>query len=78
MILFLLKNESWALITIIAAIISQILIFSVWQGAKLGTIANILALAVEISSCASQNIEATFKNDVLMHLQRPITEMPTA
>ncbi len=78
MILFLLKNESWALITIIAAIISQILIFSVWHDAKFGTIANVLALAVAISGWASLNIEATFKNDVLMHLQRPITEMPTA
>lgn len=70
MILFLLDNKHWASITIIAAIISQILIFSVWQDAKFGTIANVLVLAVAISGSASLNFESKFKNDVLTHLQR--------
>ena len=70
MILFLMDNQNWASLTIIAAIISQILIFSVWQDAKFGTIANVLALAVAISSWASLNFESKFKNDVLTHLQR--------
>ncbi len=70
MILFLMDNSNWVSLTIIAAIISQILIISVWQDAKFGTIANVLALAVAISGWASLNFEAKFKNDVLTHLQR--------
>ena len=73
MILFLMNNENWAWITIIAAIISQILIFSVWQDAKFGTIANILALAIAISGWASLNFESHFKKDVWTHLQQTNT-----
>jgi len=33
-VLFLLKNDSWLIIVIVAVIISQILIFKVWKDSK--------------------------------------------
>ncbi len=43
-ILFLRENDKWWIVGIIAAILSQALIFTVWQDAKFGTIANIIIL----------------------------------
>jgi hypothetical protein len=73
MVLFLLKNENWISITLIAALLSQILIFTVWQDAKFGTIANVIALVIAIGSWGNLNFEAQFKNDVLLHLQQTDT-----
>jgi hypothetical protein len=42
--LFLLKKDIWIVVTVIAAIISQILISIAWKDAKSRTIANILIL----------------------------------
>jgi hypothetical protein len=47
-VLFLLKRESWPMMIIITAIVSQILIITVWKDAKFGTIANIIALLIAI------------------------------
>jgi hypothetical protein len=47
-VLFLMKKESWPMMIIITAIVSQILIITVWKDAKFGTIANIIALLVAI------------------------------
>ncbi len=66
--LFLLKKESWPYIAIVAAIISQILIITVWKDAKFGTISNIIILFVAISSLASYRFERTFKEDVKRHI----------
>jgi hypothetical protein len=52
-ILFLMKEESWPMIMIIAAILSQILIIAVWKDAKFGTVANVLALLIAIPSYAN-------------------------
>jgi hypothetical protein len=52
-ILFLLKKESWPMIAIAAAIISQVLIITVWKDAKFGTLANIIALLVAVPSFAN-------------------------
>jgi hypothetical protein len=52
-ILFLLKKESWPIIVIAAAIISQILIITVWKDAKFGTAANLLALLIAVPSFAN-------------------------
>ena len=43
-LLFLLKKESWPYIAIIAAVVSQILIITVWKDAKFGTIVNIIII----------------------------------
>ncbi len=67
-ILFLLKKESWPYIAIVAVIISQILIITVWKDAKFGTVLNIIILFVAISSLASYRFEMAFKADVKRHI----------
>jgi hypothetical protein len=52
-VLFFLKKESWPMMMIITAIVSQILIISNWKDAKFGTIANIIALLVAIPCFAN-------------------------
>ena len=49
-ILFLLEKESWLYIAVIATVISQILIITVWKDAKFGTIANVIILLVAIAA----------------------------
>ncbi len=67
-VLFLLKKESWPYIAVVAAIVSQILIISVWNDAKFGTILNIIALFVAIASWATYHFEMGFKADVKRHI----------
>jgi hypothetical protein len=69
-VLYFAKNNSWAIIAIIAAIISQILIITVWKDAKFGSIANIIILCVAISSWASSRFEMQFNADVKNHLAK--------
>ena len=63
-ILLLFKNDGWLIPGVVAIIISQILIFSVWQDAKFGTIANIVILVVVILSLGSIRFENSYKNYV--------------
>lgn len=63
-VLFLLKKDGWSLLGIVAAIISQALIFTVWQDAKFGTIPNLIIIAVAILSLGITNFENTFRQDV--------------
>ena len=69
-LLFLLKKESWPYIAIIAAVISQILIITVWKDAKFGTILNIIILFVAIASYATYHFEMKFEADVNRHLAK--------
>jgi hypothetical protein len=67
-VLFLLKKESWPHIAIVAAVISQILIITVWKDAKFGNILNIVILFVAIASWATYHFERSFKADVKRHI----------
>ena len=67
-LLFLLKKESWPYIAIVAAVISQILIITVWKDAKFGTILNVIVLFVAIASYATYHFEMGFKADVKRHI----------
>jgi len=69
-ILFFLKKEEWWIIGIIAVIISQILIFSTWNDAKFGTIANIIILVAIILNYGSYRFEKSYQKDVKENLQR--------
>ena len=69
-LLFLLKKESWSYIAIIAAVISQILIITVWKDAKFGTILNIIILFFAIASYSTYHFEMEFKADVKRHLAK--------
>jgi len=68
-VLFLLKKDSWWIVGFIAIIISQILIFSVWQDAKFGTIPNIIIFVVIILFFGSISFENSFKRDVKENLK---------
>ena len=72
-VLFLAKKESWPYVAISAAIISQILLITVWKDAKFGTIANAVILIAAIAGWGIQNFEAHFKNDVKQNLRRTNT-----
>ncbi len=41
-VLFLVKNDVWWMVAILAVVMSQVLIFMAWQDAKFGTLANML------------------------------------
>jgi hypothetical protein len=73
-ILFLLKKESWPYSAVVAAVISQILIITVWKDAKFGTIVNIIVLVVAIISYATHHFEMGFKADVKRHIAQ--TNLP--
>ena len=66
-LLLLLKKESWPYIAVIAVVISQVLIFTVWEDAKAGTLLNIIILFVAIASWATFHFENKFKADVNRH-----------
>ncbi len=69
-VLFLLKKDSWWVVGIIAIIISQILIFTIWQDAKFGTIPNVIIFVVIILFFVSISFERNFQKDVKENLQR--------
>jgi hypothetical protein len=69
-ILILLKNESWIIIAMLTAMLSQLLIFTVWKEAKFGTIANLIIIVVAFLSWTTYNFEATFKKDVASNLAK--------
>ncbi len=75
-ILFLLNKASWPFIAIVAVVISQLLIITVWKDAKFGTIANGLILIVAIAGWATQNFETRYINDVKANLLRTNTIQP--
>jgi hypothetical protein len=69
-ILILLKKESWIVIATLTAILSQLLIFTVWKEAKFGTIANLIIIVVAFLSWTTYNFESTFKKDVKTNLNK--------
>ncbi len=71
-LLFLLKKESFPYIAIVAAVISQVLIITVWKDAKFGSIPNIIILFVAIASWATDHFEKEFKADVKRHIAETI------
>jgi hypothetical protein len=75
-LLFLLGKSEWSLLGIVAAIASQILIFTVWQDAKFGTIPNLIILVVAILSLGTTNFENGFHQDVRENLART-NRLPT-
>jgi hypothetical protein len=75
-ILFILKKDGWSILAIIAAIISQVLIISVWQDAKFGTIPNLIIVAAALLSLGMTNFENTFDRDVRKNLTR-VNRLPT-
>jgi len=67
-ITFFMKYDWWWMLALPAVIISQILIFSTWQDAKFGTIANIIILTAAVIGYASHSFEDEFRSDVQENL----------
>jgi len=68
--LFLLKKDAWLAFGLLAVIISQILIFAVWQDAKFGTIANVIILGVIVLNWGSYQFEKGYQKDAKENLRR--------
>lgn len=69
-VMFILKKESWPVLAIVAVVVSQVLIMTVWKEAKFGTIANVIVLVGAILSWGSLNFESQFRKDVNTSLSR--------
>ncbi len=79
-IMLLLKKEAWPVFAIIAVIVSQLLILTVWSEAKYGTLANIIILIAAIIAFETERFEKAYKKDVLSQIKptaladEPVTE----
>lgn len=69
-ILFILKKDAWPILAIVAAMLSQILILTVWSDAKFGTFINIIILITAIIVFARQNFENSYKKDVAFAMEK--------
>jgi hypothetical protein len=63
-ILFITKKEYWSMAAIIAAIVSQLLIFNLWKDAKFGSIANIIILIVAIPAYAKSKFNHRVEKEI--------------
>ena len=67
--LLILKKDYWWMVALGATVVSQILIITVWQDAKFGTIANAIILIAALLNGGSFLFEGQFKRDVEKHLK---------
>lgn len=72
-ILILTKKEFWPILAIIGVVLSQILIFTVWEDTKFGTIANIIVLVVSIVGLAHFQFENSYQKEVLRSMEKTKT-----
>jgi hypothetical protein len=63
-VLFLMKKDWWWAAGVAGVVFSQYLIFTVWQEAKFGTVANVIILIAAGLSFGSWRFEQTFRKDV--------------
>jgi hypothetical protein len=71
-VLFLLKKDSWPIISILAVILSQILIIGVWKDAKFGSIANLIVLLVAVPALANIRFNKMVNQEVSSLLSQPL------
>lgn len=69
-IMFFAGSKSWPLLSILAVVVSQVLIISVWKDARFGTIANLAILMVSVSAWGTYRFEASYEADVRSNLDR--------
>ncbi len=68
-ILFLLNKSMWWIPAIIAVVLSQYLIFTSWQDAKFGTIANVFILLAAIAGYGTWHFSNRYEKDVQLGLR---------
>lgn len=69
-LLFAFKKDYWAILAIVAVIISQLVIIISWQDAKVGTIANVIILIAAVIGLATANYYSKYQKDVKEGLQQ--------
>lgn len=71
-VLYFLDKEVWWITSGVALILSQILIFTSWQGAKYGTAANVIILIVTIVGYGTYSFSNQYKKEVTAGLDRAV------
>lgn len=61
-ILCLNNSVSWILLAAVASISSQVMVFTIWNDAKFGTIANLIIVTVVIVTAASKEMKYFFRD----------------
>ena len=69
-VLIFMKKDVWWISGLTAVITSQVVIFTVWQDAKFGTIANLIILIAAMLSFGRWQFENGYKKDVKAAFQR--------
>ena len=69
-ILFLLKKDFWAITSMAAVLLSQLIIILSWKDAKFGTIANMIILIAAIIGYGTSRYYRIFQHDVKAELQQ--------
>ena len=67
---FAFKKHWWWATAIVAALLSQILIFTAWQDARVGSIANLIILVVALLQMGSVRFEGRYRQDVRIAQER--------
>ncbi len=73
---FLLKNDGWWMPAAAAVVLSQILIFTQWNDAKFGTIANIIALLVLIPAFGQWRFNSMIQQELAVFMPRTVEPAP--
>ncbi|GAA4411463.1 hypothetical protein GCM10023187_37340 [Nibrella viscosa] len=69
-VLLLLKKDGWWMLGLTAAVVSQVLIVSVWQDAKFGTLPNLIILVAALLGYSDWRFENRYQTDVHAGLER--------
>ncbi|NHF59604.1 hypothetical protein FK220_009650 [Flavobacteriaceae bacterium TP-CH-4] len=69
LVFFLLKKDYWAILCLVAALLSQLLIIMVWKDARFGTLANLLILLVAIPGFGTYRFHRMVRAETMELLQ---------
>lgn len=64
LLMFIFKKESWPIWAFISVAMSQIMILTVWEDAKFGTLANILIVSVAVTAFSTDRYYQKYLGDV--------------
>jgi len=71
---FAFNNQWWWAVAILAALLSQFLIFTAWQDARVGSIPNLIILVVALLTLGSVRFEGSYQQDVHNSQERVRTQ----
>ncbi|WP_222983064.1 DUF6544 family protein [Flagellimonas meishanensis] len=68
-VLYFIKKDFWPILSIVAVVLSQLLIIMFWKDSKFGTIANIIILIIGIVAWANTSFENQYHEDVFLAMR---------